>query len=79
MEIMKNKPDNFIVLSGDDSLTLPMIYLGAEGVISVIGQSHPKHFSEMVSFALAGETFLATSFIISCMIFMSLFIKKGTL
>ena len=59
MEIMKNKPDNFIVLSGDDSLTLPMIYLGAEGVISVIGQSHPKHFSEMVSFALAGETFLA--------------------
>ena len=44
MEIMKNKPDNFIVLSGDDSLTLPMIYLGAEGVISVIGQSHQKHF-----------------------------------
>ncbi len=59
MEILKNKPDDFIVLSGDDALTLPMIYLGAEGVISVIGQSHPKDFSEMVSFALAGETFLA--------------------
>ena len=59
MEILKNKPDNFIVLSGDDALTLPMIYLGAEGVISVIGQSHPKDFSEMVSLALDGETFLA--------------------
>ena len=59
MEILKNKPDNFIVLSGDDALTLPMIYLGAEGVISVIGQSHPKDFSEMVSLALRGETFLA--------------------
>ena len=41
-EIIKDKPDNFVILSGDDGLTLPMIYMGAEGVISVIGQSHPK-------------------------------------
>lgn len=55
MRILKDKPSNFVVISGDDSLTLPMIYMGAEGVISVIGQSHPKEFSDMVSFALSGE------------------------
>ncbi|MGY8987917.1 MAG: 4-hydroxy-tetrahydrodipicolinate synthase [Flavobacteriales bacterium] len=48
MKIIKNKPSDFVVLSGDDGLTLPMIKMGAEGVISVIGQSHPKEFSEMV-------------------------------
>jgi len=48
MKILKDKPANFVVLSGDDGLTLPMIKMGAEGVISVIGQSHPKEFSEMV-------------------------------
>ena len=49
MKIIKNKPTNFIVISGDDGLTLPMIYMGAEGVISVIGQSHPKEYSAMVA------------------------------
>jgi len=55
MKIIKDKPDNFMVLSGDDGLTLPMIHMGAEGVISVIGQSHPKEYSEMVRIALKGE------------------------
>lgn len=55
MRIIKNKPSDFVVLSGDDALTLPMIYLGAEGVISVIGQSHPKEFSEMVRLAQSGN------------------------
>ena len=55
MRILKDKPSNFVVISGEDSLTLPMIYMGAEGVISVIGQTHPKEFSDMVSFALSGE------------------------
>jgi 4-hydroxy-tetrahydrodipicolinate synthase len=59
MKILKNKPIDFIVLSGDDGLTLPMIYMGAEGVISVIGQSHPKDFSDMVSFALLENKKLA--------------------
>jgi len=49
MKIIKDKPTNFVILSGDDGLTLPMIYMGAEGVISVIGQSHPKEYSTMVS------------------------------
>lgn len=55
MDIIRKKPDNFIVLSGDDALTLPMIYLGADGVISVIGQSHPKQFSNMVKYAISGK------------------------
>ncbi len=59
MKILNTKPDNFIVLSGDDGLTLPMIYMGAEGVISVIGQAHPKEFSDMVSFGLRGNLKIA--------------------
>ena len=59
MSIIKNKPANFLVLSGDDALTLPMIYMGAEGVISVIGQSHPKDFTDMVSNAISGNNNLA--------------------
>ena len=55
MDILKNKPVNFTVLSGDDNLTLPMTHMGAEGVISVIGQSHPKQFSKMVSLSLSGK------------------------
>ena len=59
MKIIKNKPTDFVVLSGDDGLTLPMIHMGAEGVISVIGQSHPKDYSDMVSFALSGNKEIA--------------------
>lgn len=55
MEIINNKPDGFEVLSGDDALTLPMIALGAEGVISVVANSMPKEFSQMVNFARLGD------------------------
>jgi 4-hydroxy-tetrahydrodipicolinate synthase len=55
MKIIKNKPTDFVVFSGDDGLTLPMIYMGAEGVISVIGQSHPKEYSTMVAEARKGN------------------------
>lgn len=48
MQIINNKPDHFSVLSGDDSITLPMIYLGGTGVISVVANSHPRQFSTMV-------------------------------
>ncbi len=59
MKILKDKPSNFVMLSGDDGLTLSMIYLGAEGVISVIGQSHPKEYSDMVSFGMSGNNNIA--------------------
>ncbi len=52
MQILKNKPENFTVLSGDDTLTLPYITLGMNGVISVTANVYPKHFSEMVCAAL---------------------------
>ena len=48
MKIIKHKPKNFLVISGDDSLTLPMIACGADGVISVVANAFPKDFSEMV-------------------------------
>lgn len=54
-EIIKNKPKTFTVLSGDDCITFPLITMGAEGVISVIGNAYPKEFSKMVRLALNKE------------------------
>jgi len=52
MQIIRDKPDHFKVISGDDALTLPIIHLGGTGVISVLANSHPKYFSETVNLAL---------------------------
>jgi 4-hydroxy-tetrahydrodipicolinate synthase len=54
-EIIKNKPKTFTVLSGDDSITFPLVTMGAEGVISVIGNAYPREFSKMVRLALNKE------------------------
>jgi len=54
-EIIKRKPDDFDVISGDDGITFPLITLGAIGVISVIGNAFPKEFSRMTRLALAGD------------------------
>lgn len=54
-EIIKNKPADFMVISGDDGITFPLITLGAEGVISVIGNAFPKEFGKMVRLALEGD------------------------
>ncbi len=54
-EIIKNKPQDFDVISGDDGITFPLITLGAAGVISVIGNALPKEFSRMVRLALQGD------------------------
>ena len=54
-DIIKNKPDNFDVISGDDGITFPLITLGAVGVISVIGNAFPKEFSRMTRLALQGD------------------------
>lgn len=54
-DIIKNKPDNFDVISGDDGITFPLITLGAVGVISVIGNALPREFSRMVRLALNGD------------------------
>jgi 4-hydroxy-tetrahydrodipicolinate synthase len=52
MNIIQNKPKDFLVISGDDMLTLPMILAGGSGVISVIAGGFPKQFSEMVHLGL---------------------------
>ena len=52
MEIIKNKPKDFLVISGDDMITLPMVLAGGAGVISVIGEGFPHEFSEMVRLGL---------------------------
>ena len=54
-DIIKNKPEDFMVISGDDGITFPLITLGAVGVISVIGNAFPKEFSKMVRLALDGD------------------------
>lgn len=54
-EIIKRKPEDFDVISGDDGITFPLITLGAVGVISVIGNAFPKEFSRMTRLALEGD------------------------
>jgi 4-hydroxy-tetrahydrodipicolinate synthase len=52
MKLIQNKPKDFLVISGDDMITLPMVLAGGAGVISVIGEGFPKEFSEMVRLGL---------------------------
>jgi len=54
-DIIKNKPGDFQLISGDDGITFPLITFGATGVISVIGNAFPKEFSKMVRLALSGD------------------------
>jgi 4-hydroxy-tetrahydrodipicolinate synthase len=55
MDIIRRKPKDFLVISGDDLLALPLINMGADGVISVVANAYPKEFSDMVSYGLKGE------------------------
>ena len=59
MQIILNKPDGFLVISGDDALTLPHLAIGGDGVISVVANAFPKRFSTMVSSILKGDLDLA--------------------
>lgn len=55
MNIIRDKPEGFIVLSGDDAITLPMLSAGAHGVVSVVANACPRQFSEMVRLCLKGR------------------------
>ncbi len=55
MQILGSRPSDFLVLSGDDSLTLPMMAMGGEGIISVASNLIPAEMSEMVDLALSGK------------------------
>lgn len=52
MKLIQNKPQDFLIISGDDMIALPMILAGGAGVISVIGEGYPKEFSDMVRLGL---------------------------
>ncbi len=55
MKIIKHRPDNFLIISGDDNLTLPIIASGGDGVISVVANAYPADFSDMVRHALVHD------------------------
>ncbi|MFT5158258.1 MAG: 4-hydroxy-tetrahydrodipicolinate synthase [Bacteroidia bacterium] len=52
MHLIKHKPENFLIISGDDNYTLPFVAAGMVGVISVIANAYPKDFSQMVRYSL---------------------------
>ena len=56
LNLIKDRPKDFLVISGDDTLALPTVAAGGDGVISVIGQGFPKEFSEMIRLGLSGDT-----------------------
>ncbi|RDI56232.1 4-hydroxy-tetrahydrodipicolinate synthase [Flavobacterium glaciei] len=69
MQLLKNKPKDFLVISGDDMIALPMVLAGGSGVISVIGQGFPKEFSEMIRLGLnrkVDEAFKSHYFLADC-------------
>jgi 4-hydroxy-tetrahydrodipicolinate synthase len=52
MRLIKNKPEDFLIISGDDMVALPIVLAGGSGVISVIGEGFPKEFSQMIRLGL---------------------------
>ena len=55
LELLKNKPTGFLIISGDDDLALGITLAGGSGVISVIGQAYPKEFSTLINYGLEGK------------------------
>ncbi len=55
MEVLRDRPETFLVVSGDDSITLPMISAGGDGVVSVIGNAYPSLMSTLAKTALSGD------------------------
>ncbi len=55
LKILKNAPKDFLVISGDDMLALPLVTAGGHGVITVVGQGYPKQFSEMIRLGLKSQ------------------------
>ena len=55
MRIIKNKPEGFLVISGDDNFSLPLIASGGDGVISVVANALPQQYSDLIRAGLAGD------------------------
>lgn len=78
MRILKNKPKDFLFISGDDALTFPLMALGADGVISVVANAYPKEFSEMVRLALEGNFDRARKIHYQLLTFTNLLFTEGS-
>ena len=77
MKLIKDKPKDFLVISGDDMIALPIVSAGGVGVISVIGQAFPKDFSAMIESGLNGETSKAFSYQFKLMEAIDLIFEEG--
>ena len=77
MELIDKVPEDFLVISGEDMITLPMTLMGGDGVISVIGQGLPKPYSEMVRQAIAGNNEVARQLHYSLMEGIGLIFDEG--
>ncbi|MDL2296878.1 4-hydroxy-tetrahydrodipicolinate synthase [Bacteroidales bacterium OttesenSCG-928-B11] len=55
MKLVKHKPEGFLVISGDDALTLPLLSIGIDGLVSVVANAFPRHYSQIVHLAFNGD------------------------
>jgi len=78
MHILKNKPADFLVISGDDLITLPMMSMGAVGAISVIANAFPAEFTQMVNFALYGNFVKAATLQFKLLDMMNAIFEEGS-
>lgn len=77
MQIIKHKPQEFLVLSGDDEFALPLVYLGGHGVISVIAEGLPQEFSDMMRLGLEGKIAEANELHYKCLKMVQLIFEEG--
>jgi 4-hydroxy-tetrahydrodipicolinate synthase len=77
LELIKNKPTDFLVISGEDKLALPLVLAGGAGVISVIGQALPKEFSHMIRLGMNGKPQMAYEVFYDLMDSIDLIFREG--
>ncbi|MCB0804074.1 MAG: 4-hydroxy-tetrahydrodipicolinate synthase [Flavobacteriales bacterium] len=77
MQILKNKPDNFFLTSGEDALAFPISVLGGVGVISVVANAYPKQFSDMIRASLMGDLATARNLHYQLLDFTNLMFEEG--
>ena len=79
LKLIKNKTNDFLVISGDDDLVLGVTLAGGAGVISVIGQAFPKEFSEMIQLGLDNNVVAARAIEMRLMPIINLIFEENTL
>ncbi len=77
MDLIARKPENLLVIAGDDALALPFMSLGADGAISVIANAFPKEFSNIVHYAAEGNFIQAREFHYKLLPLMQVLLKSG--